>query len=303
MRIITEPTVTLLSWPQFQEHPKYKLPKNKASLVLQDTGETLQEDVLGLQGTSSEQLVAHAGKGCYDSYGEDGRAIADHIGTLVGSGHGSVLEHANVSIFIEGISRGCSHEIVRHRAGFAFSQRSTRYTAEDDAAIVLEPYFAELWKKYRPEYQGMINGITNCWSHTHGESWGITSQQEWTILSTFLIQCGIALDAYGETVMMLSSVAPQDKSKTEKRKWARGKARQLLPHALETRMTMTGNLRSWWHFLTARSSRHAEAEIRRLAAAIADNIMPLAPSVFRDFSYASEVVDGYPEFKPSTPKV
>jgi thymidylate synthase ThyX len=84
------------------------------------------------------------GKVCYDSYGVDGNPVGEARANLVDSGHHSVLEHVHVGVFIEGISRGCSHEIVRHRM-FNYSQRSTRYTAEDDAAIVLDPYYAELY--------------------------------------------------------------------------------------------------------------------------------------------------------------
>lgn len=278
MKIITEPTVTLLAWPQFQEHPKYKLPAKREPIAYREGIE--HAHIREIQGTHSERLIAHAGKGCYDSYGEDGRPIGDHIATLVGSGHGSVLEHANISLFLEGISRGCSHEIVRHRAGFAFSQRSTRYTAEDDAAIVLDPYFADL--------------------HIRANSGGALPYAQSYLLTEFITSCEHAFASYKSCVHQLAEFAPELMRPTEKRKWARGKARQLLPHALETRMTMTGNLRAWWHFLVSRSNRHAEAEIRRLAAAIYATISPLAPTVF---NWSSDPVDGYPEFTPLPSKV
>jgi len=262
MRVITEPTVHVLSVPKFFDHPSYIIPKG---------------------GTDSERLIAHAGKGCYDSYGLDGRSLSQHIESLISTGHGSVLEHANISIFIEGISRGCSHEIVRHRAGFAYSQRSTRYTAEGDANIVLDP-----------QYVIAFNGIAA------GNDVGL----EWTaLLNTFVMQCRSAFEAYKNQVEWLMEEAPKAMNGVARRKWARGKARQLLPHALETRMTMTGNLRAWRHFLVQRSDRAAEGEIRRLAAAVMYAISPYAPLVFDDMEESAEMVDGYPEYKPLARKV
>ena len=42
-------------------------------------------------------------------------------------------------MLIEGISRSCSHELVRHRAGWGFSQLSQRYVDESHAAFVMPP--------------------------------------------------------------------------------------------------------------------------------------------------------------------
>src|SRR5439155_19273894 len=53
--------------------------------------------------------------------------------------HGSVLEHAAYVLLIEGISRSCSHELARHRAGFGYSQLSQRYVDESHAACVMPP--------------------------------------------------------------------------------------------------------------------------------------------------------------------
>lgn len=259
---ITKPSVWVLSYPMFQEHPEYKLPENG--------------------GTSSERLIAHAGKGCYDSYGTDGRAIEAHVRNLRETRHGSVFEHANISLFITGISRGCSHEIVRHRAGFAYSQRSTRYTREDNASFVLDPYYADLLR---------LEGL------------GELDLDKAFLLNSFRDRCESSLGAYALHVDTLMELAPKEKNGVERRKWARGKARQLLPHALETRMTMTGNLRAWRFFIEERSSPFAEPEIRRLAKAIFDTIYPFAPFVFEDLSDGAVTVDGFPHYRPGVPKV
>lgn len=258
---ITQPNVWVLAVPQFFEHPEYRLPE--------------------FGGSPSERLIAHAGKGCYDSYGVDGRSVDAHVTQLISTRHGSVLEHASVSLFLEGISRGCSHEIVRHRAGFSYSQRSTRYTREEGANFVLEPFYASLAER-EPASLDL---------------------DESALLNSFKMSCERALSDYGNHVEWLMQFAPKEKNGVERRKWARGKARQLLPHALETRMTMTGNLRSWRFFLEERSSPFAEPEIRRLAEAIMLTLEPIAPIVFRDMLENAVEVDGFPHYKPGVSKV
>ena len=46
---------------------------------------------------------------------------------VLDSGHASIAEHCYFTFIIEGISRSCSHQLVRHRAGIVFSQQSQRY--------------------------------------------------------------------------------------------------------------------------------------------------------------------------------
>lgn len=242
MNIICEPQVWVLSTPQFRPHPKYVLPVP-----------TSKEN-------PSEQIIAIAGKVCYDSYDAGGRSVTEHITNLVSSDHFSVLEHANFGVFIEGISRGCSHELVRHRH-FSFSQRSTRYTAEDDAAIVLDPYYAALWKTKENDPSELV-------------------LEETAIINQFIGACEASLERYTQQVKWLTEKNPEQLKGRDLRKYARGKARQLLPHALETRLVMTGNIRSWREFFDKRCTIHAEAEIRRLANVIKDTLVPLAPTAF-----------------------
>lgn len=237
VRLITAPTVRLVSVPQHTPHPVYELPPHASD---------------------GEGIIAMAGKVCYDSYGVDGNPVHRHVRTLVDSGHHSVLEHVHVGVFIEGISRGCSHEIVRHRM-FNYSQRSTRYTAEDDAAIVLDPYYAAIERDR-----------------------GATSQDAIDLVDEFVEACQCAMADYASQVARLEQLNPEALSGRDLRKWCRGKARQILPHALETRMVMTGNLRAWRHFIVMRSSRHAEAEIRRLAEKVHSIVAPIAPAAFAD---------------------
>ena len=108
MHIITEPKVTVVAKQVFIGHPDYLIPPD---------------------GDDATKLGAFAAKGCYDSFGENGRANVKNQEAILEHAHGSVLEHINFTLFVEGITRGLSLESNRHRQ-LAVSQRSTRYTAE-----------------------------------------------------------------------------------------------------------------------------------------------------------------------------
>jgi thymidylate synthase (FAD) len=250
---ISAPTVTIISTPKFHPHPRYALPPWPHD---------------------AENIIAQGGKGCYDSYGLDGRSVDDHIRQIKVQKHGSVLEHASIGVFIEGVSRGLSHELVRHRAGTAYSQRSTRYTDEDDAAVVLEPYQAALLEK-------VIAGTA-------------TLREQQTI-EHLITGCRIGFQHYRVQVEMYLDLNPKQLKGVGLRKWARGKARQVLPNALETRLTMTANCRAWRQILEERGGEGAEPEIRRLANLIYETIRPFAPTVFEDYEDCP-IVEGYRDF-------
>lgn len=72
---------------------------------------------------------------CYDSNPKDDMALVQH---LYKNGHHSVFEHIYFTFRIDGISRACSHQLVRHRM-CSFTQRSQRYCSEDGFEVVCPP--------------------------------------------------------------------------------------------------------------------------------------------------------------------
>ena len=115
------PVVTLLARPSFAE---------PAHLPVHWLGGS----------TDGERLAEFAGRLCYMSQANPaGRNTRDYLENIKKQGHGSVLEHANYTVLLEGVSRSLTHELVRHRAGFAYSQLSQRYVDESDAAFVVPP--------------------------------------------------------------------------------------------------------------------------------------------------------------------
>jgi thymidylate synthase (FAD) len=88
-----------------------------------------------------QALVEFAGRACYQSWSKPNPKTATNVGYLrhiIDVGHFSVLEHASVSFYITGISRSCTHELIRHRH-FSYSQLSQRYVPEKESQVVVPP--------------------------------------------------------------------------------------------------------------------------------------------------------------------
>jgi thymidylate synthase (FAD) len=102
----------------------------------------------------AEELLEHAGRICYRSEGrgEPGKFIR----ARVREGHESIIEHASASFEISGISRACSHQLVRHRLA-SYSQESQRYVDMAEPAWALPPDVLEdegamaVWEEFADE--------------------------------------------------------------------------------------------------------------------------------------------------------
>ena len=231
MQIFRAPTVTLIGTPRFVEPPH---------LGVKWQGEA----------SDGERLAEYAGRVCYMSQANPAsRSTAEYIENIKKQGHGSVLEHAVYVLLVEGISRSCSHEIVRHRAGFGYSQLSQRYVDESHAAFVVPPAII-------------------------GDA---ALEAEWER------QVAAAQDAYVRTVERLIERYAWVTDKIHRRKMAREAARSVLPNATEVKIVMSANARAWRTMLELRTSEGAELEIRRLAVAILRVLREAASAFFSDF--------------------
>jgi thymidylate synthase (FAD) len=231
MEIIRHPTVTLIARPQFVE-PDH--------LRVQWRGDS----------TDGERVAEYAGRLCYMSQGNPaGRSTAEYLQNILRQGHGSVFEHSVYVLLIEGISRSCSHELVRHRAGFGYSQLSQRYVDESHAAFVMPPAI-----QGDPALEGA-----------------------WTA------QVTAAQVAYVEAVEGLIAKYAWVDDRTHRRKMAREAARSVLPNATEVKIVVSANVRAWRTMLELRLGEGAELEIRRMAIACLRVLQREAPALFADF--------------------
>ena len=98
----------------------------------------------------AESLIEHAGRVCYRSSGRGNPAA--FIRARIREGHESIIEHASATFEISGISRACSHQLVRHRLA-SYSQESQRYVDLSQPDLVIPPAIAanpeamETWRQ------------------------------------------------------------------------------------------------------------------------------------------------------------
>jgi thymidylate synthase (FAD) len=230
--ILREPRVTVLARPAFAE---------PAHLPVQWIGEA----------SDGERLAEFAGRLCYMSQRNPaGRTTREYLENIKKQGHGSVLEHANYALLLEGVSRSLTHELVRHRAGFAYSQLSQRYVDESDACFVMPP----------------------------------AMQGDAALEAAWTAQVTSALASYTALVEQLMDRYRWVDDKVHRRKMAREAARGVLPNSTETKIVVTGNARAWRTMLELRASEAAELEIRRLAVAVLRVLQGEAPAFFGDFT-------------------
>ena len=81
------------------------------------------------------ETIAKIASICYDSDPKNPMGLVKH---LYKNGHHSVFEHVYFTFKISGISRACSHQLVRYRH-CSFTQRSQRYCDETESDWVVPP--------------------------------------------------------------------------------------------------------------------------------------------------------------------
>ena len=272
MEIITQPSVYMLAKTMIDPHHLNMMKRDFDLAAL-----TSDENPGGL--SSAEYLSEIAGRCCYWSFDKPrpggNRAYVDRIKEQA---HGSVLEHASFSLLFTGVSRTLTHELVRHRAGFSYSQLSQRYVDESECRFVLP---VEI-KKGSQEFLNWCQSVKASLD---------TYKELVDELSTGF------LNEYEATLTTKASYVP-----TELRKRARQTARSVLPGCTETRIVATANARAWRHFLEMRGSRFAEPEIRRLANVVLTMLQSDSPNIFRDY-VTEPLPDGTYEITTSLRKV
>lgn len=224
-----------------------------------------------------EQLCKAAGQLCYASFGPRRTWNAEaekYIRQLKAAGHGSVLEHANFSLLLYGVSRSLTHELVRHRVGTAFSQLSQRYVS----GSVLR--FVE-----RPEYRD------------DPELHELFCQRIDAAATAYARLTDLLLQRQREGRRMLAGTA-----RTDLRKKVQQCSRSLLPNETEAPLVMTANARAWRHIIEMRASPHAESEIRELALGVYRVLRRAAPLLFGDYEEET-LADGSVAVSTPYPKV
>lgn len=208
-----------------------------------------------------ERLVATAAKLCYSSSdisslrnGLTDDKISGFIDMLVSIGHESVMEHVSFTFGIEGISRACSHQLVRHRIA-SYSQKSQRYVNENGFSFVTPPAIADC-PEANEEFQKAVDSIQESYKKIAD---ALTEVHK----NNFIAQ---GLD---EKAALSKAV-----------KLANEDARFILPNACETKIVVTMNVRSLFNFFQHRCCNRAQWEIQAVANEMLRLCKDVAPNIF-----------------------
>lgn len=296
MKLIYEPTVYVLSIQQILTPSTDTLPG--LDKFFHDHGTKYQ---LPLGATAADTLPEVGGRICYMSFDSPrpggNEAYLNHIKEV---GHGSVLEHTVIGMIFTGISRSLSHELVRHRAGWAYSQLSQRYVDESVAEYVVplgvrkEVEAAELFLKYQGPTD-YAHDVASKVGKADPGFWKEHSESQWLAdAETGMFWMNAVRNAHDAYVKLADQQMHKLKDvvgKTEQRKTARQTARSLLPNCTETKVVGTANARALRHFIEMRCHPAADAEIRVLAGKVWEACKTVAPNLFSDYT-KTELPDG-----------
>jgi thymidylate synthase (FAD) len=199
-----------------------------------------------------ELLIEFAGRACYRSWQPGLNPNVTKIRTdqreyfanILRSGHGSVLEHASYSFAIRNCSRVLTHELVRHRAGSAFSQESLRYVRLSDIGFRVPPALEPL----RKQVLTIVEQLEE-FQKEAASSLGIDAD-------------GVPFHVKKEVTSAL---------------------RRLAPIGLSTDIVWTANVRTLRHVIEMRTDLGAEEELRLVFDIIARLMRDEAPGLFQDF--------------------
>jgi thymidylate synthase (FAD) len=204
-----------------------------------------------------ELLVEFGGRACYRSW-EPGlnpnvtkvrTDQREYFANILRSAHGSVLEHANYSLALRNVSRVFTHELVRHRAGSAFSQESLRYVRLSDIGFRVPPALEPV----RKQVLAIVEQL---------EEFQVSAASE------------LGIDDEGVPFHVKKEVTSA--------------LRRLAPIGLSTDIVWTANVRTLRHVIEMRTAPGAEEELRLVFDTIARVMQAEAPGLFQDFGRADD---------------
>ncbi|GIW65834.1 MAG: hypothetical protein KatS3mg094_353 [Candidatus Parcubacteria bacterium] len=213
--------------------------------------------------TAGTQLIKFSAQLCYMSFGPKRTWNKDanrYFENIKSSGHGSVLEHSYYSFLIYGVSRSLTHELIRHRAGFAYSQQSQRYVSGNLIRFV-----------ERKEFQD------NKYLHNLFEKRIDRIKEEYEEINNILKKEQEKLKILGQ------SSDDESHLKTELRKKLNQTARAIFTNETEAPIVVTANIRAWRHTIEMRANNYAETEIRELFFRIFLCLALVEPILFNDY--------------------
>lgn len=197
--------------------------------------------------SAAESLCSFFAKACYKSLAvgknkniTQVRDIKSNLEATFNQGHGSVWGYCVINFMATDVSRVLTHELVRHRAGWAYSQTSGRYVRGDELDLVFDPIL-------EPVKDDVIDAVL-------------------AIRTAYL--------------KMVEKLRLDQMTDMATKKKLTSALRRILPNGQSNEIGFSVNLRSLRHFVMVRTSRHAEWEIRSVAEQVYDLVKARFPLVF-----------------------
>lgn len=221
--------------------------KNIFKLFLKQEGFLLKEQKISDQ----EMITEIAGRICFMSFGNNRvtKSSREFIKKLIFLEHENALEHVSWSFLVTGVSRSFTHQFVRHRVGFSFSQLSQQYCDQSNVKFI------------EPKLLKRIPDVLVLWKKT--------------MLNI--------KEVYRDMLNKLQKAKMPDYEKKELKRAILSIARSVLPNATETKVLFTANARAIRHFLKVRGSIVGDAEMRLFSTKLLQILKKEAPALFSDF--------------------
>jgi len=234
-----------------------KILKNAGSFVILTPISELKAQLLRIE---------KAGRTCYQSEKREftEESARKFIRMLLRRGHETVIEHSNMTVQFNNLSRGFTHQQVRHRLT-AVSQESTRYVdyAKEGAGPDLERFQLKcVVPPHRNENEKVLLG--------DGRKMSIT-------------------EMFAEIEKFYRGL--------RKAGWSPEDARQILPTGIKSQIVVSANFREWRHIFEMRTSKHAHWEIRGVMGNLLDYVKPILSPIFDDFQEAGVDENGLRYFQ------
>lgn len=229
-----------------------------------------------------EEIVAIAGKLCYSKVGieelqekQTPNDIERFTKMLVDLGHASPLEHVSFTFAVEGISRACSMQLVRHRIA-SYSQQSQRYVNLENNFEYITPDKIKENGDINKKYIEIMETIYEAYVEI-SKSLLETYVYEFLVEDTKLYCPDIIQDIPYMLKIMEHNHRKEYNAFIKK---AIEDARYVLPNACETKLVFTMNARTLLNFFNKRDCNRAQDEIKNMARLMMDEVKKVAPSLF-----------------------
>lgn len=239
----------------------------------------------GEEVADAEMLTEVAGRLCYKSFNtelnpnitriREGNEL--YLSNVMKQKHGSVFEHASVSVAFLDVSRILTHELVRHRPAVGYSQESQRFVRLDQFDV----YIPDLTDPLTEISEWVLADATD----RERSDWVDNARDEF-----FAIVEEVKSDVQGKLVGLVEKWGMDIEGVPfHVKKQLTSALRRFVPGGVNTHIIASTNHRMWRHMIESRTSPGAEIEIIEAFGQVAEMFKVRYPHIYQDMiTYTSD---------------